>query len=176
MPFVLREGFAEGGSDLSAARGAPAAAAFEVLVDAVLLQEPVALTGMASEHFPILRSKVVFRDRVLGEMPDQVGENSIATNLEDRAVSFLAAESEHQLSRVKREMIVFESEWPTIGIFGKLANGFLKTVQPSNGLLGGTVLRPPQRRVVELQLRARGQRDDPFHVRHPKRRRTSSNA
>ena len=47
MPFVLREGFSKGGSDLSAASGAPAAAAFEVLVDSVLLQEPVALAGVA---------------------------------------------------------------------------------------------------------------------------------
>ena len=53
MPFVLREGFAEGGSDLSTAGGAPAAAAFEILVDAVLLQEPVALAGVTGEHFQL---------------------------------------------------------------------------------------------------------------------------
>ena len=53
MPFVLREGFTEGGSDLSAAGRAPAAAAFEVFVDAVLLQEPVTLAGVTGEHFQL---------------------------------------------------------------------------------------------------------------------------
>lgn len=50
MPFVLREGFAEGGSDLGAAGGTPAAAAFEVFVDAMLFEEPVSLAGVAGEH------------------------------------------------------------------------------------------------------------------------------
>lgn len=53
MAFVLREGFAVGGSNLRAARGAPAAAAFEVFVDAVLLQQPVPLAGVAGEHLQL---------------------------------------------------------------------------------------------------------------------------
>ncbi len=43
MTFGLREGFAESGSDAGSASGAPAAAAFEVLVNAVLLPQPFAL-------------------------------------------------------------------------------------------------------------------------------------
>ena len=43
MPFGLREGFAEGGADAGPASGAPAAAAFEVHVKAVLLPQPFAL-------------------------------------------------------------------------------------------------------------------------------------
>ena len=35
------------------ASGAPATAAFGVLVDAVLLQEPVALAGVTGEHFQL---------------------------------------------------------------------------------------------------------------------------
>ena len=37
MPFGLRESFAESSPDAGSASGAPAAAAFEVLVNAVLL-------------------------------------------------------------------------------------------------------------------------------------------
>ena len=51
MSFGLHEGFAERGSDAGSASGAPAAAAFEVLVNAVLLSQPFALAGMAGEHF-----------------------------------------------------------------------------------------------------------------------------
>ncbi len=46
MPLGLHEGFAESGSDAGSASGAPAAAAFEVLVDAVLLPQPFALTSV----------------------------------------------------------------------------------------------------------------------------------
>ena len=50
MAFGLCEGFAESGSDAGSASGAPAAAAFEVLVNAVLLPQPFTLAGMADEH------------------------------------------------------------------------------------------------------------------------------
>ncbi len=53
MPFGLREGFAESGADGGSASSAPAAAAFEVLVDAVLLAQPFALAGVAGEHLQL---------------------------------------------------------------------------------------------------------------------------
>ena len=68
MAFVLREGFTEGGSDLSAARDAPAAAAFEVLVDAVLLQEPVALAGVACHFYLASDTCVILRSSVYAKM------------------------------------------------------------------------------------------------------------
>ncbi len=53
MPFGLCESFAECSSDAGSASAAPAAAAFEVLVDAVLLSQPFALAGMAGEHLQL---------------------------------------------------------------------------------------------------------------------------
>ncbi len=53
MPFGLREGFTEGGSEVGTASGITAAAAFEGLVNDVLLPQPFTLTGMAGERFEL---------------------------------------------------------------------------------------------------------------------------
>lgn len=53
MALGLREGFAEGGADAGSASGAPAAAAFEVLVNAVLFPQPFTLAGVAGEHLEL---------------------------------------------------------------------------------------------------------------------------
>ena len=50
MPSVLTEGFAAFDTEFLAAMRAPAFAAVEVLVDAVLLQQPVPLAGVTGEH------------------------------------------------------------------------------------------------------------------------------
>src|SRR6266404_4118156 len=51
VAFVLREGLAIGDADFFTAPGAPLPAAFEVFVDAMLFEEPVALAGVTGEHF-----------------------------------------------------------------------------------------------------------------------------
>lgn len=75
MPFVLRKGFTEGRFDLRAARGAPTAAAFEVLVDAVLFEEPVSLARVAGEHlqFEIERCRDVEDELWLDRATEPVG-------------------------------------------------------------------------------------------------------
>src|SRR5262245_53443575 len=50
MTFVLCERFAVGDADFFAAPSAPFFAAFEIFIDAVLLEEPVPLAGMAGQH------------------------------------------------------------------------------------------------------------------------------
>ena len=53
MPEVLAERLGLGHPDLSPPAGAPLRLAFEVLVDPVLPQQPVALAGVAGEHLPL---------------------------------------------------------------------------------------------------------------------------
>lgn len=66
VSLVLPERFPVGDANRLPTSGAPAAAAFQVFVDPVLLEQPVALAGMAREH---LQLQVEGR----GNVDDEVG-------------------------------------------------------------------------------------------------------
>ena len=66
VPQVLAEGLAVGHSDLRPATRRPATAAIEVLVQPMLLPQPIPLTGMTGQHRQLQFKRLTDVDDELG--------------------------------------------------------------------------------------------------------------